>query len=86
MSTSTAVVKIDKERHSEIKMYAAFKGVKIVDIINQAVDYYLSNLEEFNQFKKTHLLIERTKNIIVSEKDFDELVSIARENNIKLNV
>lgn len=51
MSNNNNIVRIDNKRYSEIKMYAAFKGLKIVNIVNQAVDAYLNNSEEFIQFK-----------------------------------
>lgn len=85
MSNNNNIVRIDNKRYSEIKMYAAFKGLKIVNIVNQAVDAYLNNSEEFIQFKQKFLLFEKEKNIIVAAKDYEKLIEIAEKNNIKLN-
>lgn len=78
------IVRIDNKRYSEIKIYAAFKGLKIVNIVNQAVDAYLNNSEDFKQFKQQYLLPEKEKNIIVAAKDYEKLIEIAKKSNIKV--
>ncbi|MRJ48514.1 hypothetical protein [Fundicoccus ignavus] len=86
MSTSTAVVKIDKERHSEIKMYAFFKGLTIVEIINNAVGLYLNGSDDFLEFKKKYILPEKERNITVKLEEYDKLVEIAKQHNLNLKL
>lgn len=68
MSDKTTAVRIDKERHSEIKLYAAFKGVPISEIINNAVNLYLYESEDFREFREKYLLPEKERSITVSVK------------------
>lgn len=79
------IVRIDNKRYSEIKIYAAFRGLKIVNIINNAVDKYLNESEDFLHFRKKYLLPEKERNIMVTAEDYEKLIEIAKENNIKIN-
>lgn len=79
MSNNNNIVRIDNKRYSEIKMYTVFKGVKIVNIINQAVDAYLNNSKGFIQFRQKFLLPEKEKQIVVEEKKYEKLLQIAKK-------
>lgn len=78
------VVKISSKRYSEIKIYAAYNDLKIVDIINEAVDYFLENSEEFLDFKQKHLVSEVP--LLVSKKDVERLLTLAKNNDIEVKL
>ena len=80
---NSKVVKIDRERYMEIKIYAAVRGLKIVDIVNLAVDEYLKKSADFDQFKQKYLTPE-TKNVTIPMKDYEKLKKVAEENNINI--
>ena len=84
LSNNTTAVRIDKQRHSEIKLYAAFKGVSIFEVVDNALDRYLYESEDFREFRERYLLPEKEKSITVSAKQYEKLLTIAKENDIEL--
>lgn len=43
-------VSIDKEIHKKIKVYAADKGIKLSEAVEQSIEYFLKNLPEKESF------------------------------------
>ncbi|MDE1549483.1 hypothetical protein [Jeotgalibaca caeni] len=81
---NSKVVKIDRERYMEIKIYAAVNDLRIVDIVNLAVDEYLKKSEDFDQFKQKYLAPE-TKKVTIPAEDYEKLKKVAKENNIDIS-